>query len=107
MFLTCPVSASFLAAKASGESKKLTNRTSLLAALTNDKRIYSETVSPCFARLALARSLMSGVTRVDATSWLRTCLVYFKNYLQEGQYNHLKTAVKGTFTIFPKSPTFV
>ncbi|RJF34855.1 ImpB/MucB/SamB family protein, partial [Oenococcus oeni] len=27
---------------------------------------------------------------------LRTCLVSFKNYLQEGQYNHLKTAVKGT-----------
>ena len=38
---------------------------------------------------------------------LRTCLVSFKNYLQEGQYNHLKTAVKGTFTVFPKSPTFV
>ncbi|MCT4395345.1 DNA topoisomerase, partial [Lacticaseibacillus paracasei] len=31
---------------------------------------------------------------------LRTCLVSFKNYLQEGQYNHLKTAVKGTFTVF-------
>ncbi|MCT3356464.1 poly(glycerol-phosphate) alpha-glucosyltransferase, partial [Lacticaseibacillus paracasei] len=29
---------------------------------------------------------------------LRTCLVSFKNYLQEGQYNHLKTAVKGAFT---------
>ncbi|RJF34856.1 ImpB/MucB/SamB family protein, partial [Oenococcus oeni] len=28
--------------------------------------------------------------------WVRTCLVSFKNYLQEGQYNHLKTAVKGT-----------
>ncbi|RHX70402.1 ImpB/MucB/SamB family protein, partial [Lacticaseibacillus paracasei] len=26
---------------------------------------------------------------------MRTCLVSFKNYLQEGQYNHLKTAVKG------------
>jgi transposase len=38
---------------------------------------------------------------------VRTCLVSFKNYLQEGQYNHLKTAVKGTFTVFPKSPTFV
>ena len=38
---------------------------------------------------------------------LRTCLVSFKNYLQEGQYNHLKTAVKGAFTVFPKSPTFV
>jgi DNA polymerase V len=38
---------------------------------------------------------------------LRTCLVSFKNYLQEGQYNHLKTAVKGTFTVFPKSPIFV
>ncbi len=38
---------------------------------------------------------------------LRICLVSFKNYLQEGQYNHLKTAVKGTFTVFPKSPTFV
>ncbi|RND57009.1 hypothetical protein FAM18157_02831 [Lacticaseibacillus paracasei] len=38
---------------------------------------------------------------------IRTCLVSFKNYLQEGQYNHLKTAVKGTFTVFPKSPTFV
>ena len=38
---------------------------------------------------------------------LRTCLVSFKNYLQEGQYNYLKTAVKGTFTVFPKSPTFV
>ena len=70
MFLTCPVSASFLAAKASEESKKLTNRTSLLAALTNDKRIYSETVSPCFARLALARSLMSGVTRVEIVLFL-------------------------------------
>ncbi|SDA73687.1 hypothetical protein SAMN02983011_02461, partial [Lactobacillus kefiranofaciens] len=34
-------------------------------------------------------------------SGLRTCLVSFKNYLQEGQYNHLKTAVKGTFTVFP------
>ena len=41
------------------------------------------------------------------TGDLRTCLVSFKNYLQEGQYNHLKTAVKGTFTVFPKSPTFV
>ncbi|OIK55781.1 ImpB/MucB/SamB family protein [Oenococcus oeni] len=39
--------------------------------------------------------------------FFRTCLVSFKNYLQEGQYNHLKTAVKGTFTVFPKSPTFV
>ncbi|RNE23821.1 hypothetical protein FAM3257_00402 [Lacticaseibacillus paracasei] len=38
---------------------------------------------------------------------LRICLVSFKNYLEEGQYNHLKTAVKGTFTVFPKSPTFV
>ncbi len=38
---------------------------------------------------------------------LRTCLVSFKNYLQEGQYHHLKTAVKGAFTVFPKSPTFV
>lgn len=38
---------------------------------------------------------------------VRTCLVSFKNYLQEGQYNHLKTAVKGAFTVFPKSPTFV
>ncbi|RND61108.1 hypothetical protein FAM18123_01965 [Lacticaseibacillus paracasei] len=38
---------------------------------------------------------------------LRICLVSFKNYLQEGQYNHLKTAVKGAFTVFPKSPTFV
>jgi hypothetical protein len=38
---------------------------------------------------------------------IRTCLVSFKNYLQEGQYNHLKTAVKGAFTVFPKSPTFV
>ncbi|KGH52542.1 ImpB/MucB/SamB family protein, partial [Oenococcus oeni S23] len=28
--------------------------------------------------------------------FFRTCLVSFKNYLQEGQYNHLKTAVKGT-----------
>ncbi|WP_423492983.1 hypothetical protein [Lacticaseibacillus paracasei] len=42
-----------------------------------------------------------------ASRVLRTCLVSFKNYLQEGQYNHLKTAVKGTFTVFPKSPTFV
>ncbi|AJF17238.1 Recombinase (plasmid) [Lactiplantibacillus plantarum subsp. plantarum P-8] len=41
------------------------------------------------------------------TNLIRTCLVSFKNYLQEGQYNHLKTAVKGTFTVFPKSPTFV
>ncbi|MEY4715908.1 BrxA family protein [Lacticaseibacillus paracasei] len=41
------------------------------------------------------------------TGDLRTCLVSFKNYLQEGQYNHLKTAVKGAFTVFPKSPTFV
>ncbi|KRM39220.1 protein TrsI, topoisomerase 1A-like protein [Lentilactobacillus parafarraginis DSM 18390 = JCM 14109] len=38
---------------------------------------------------------------------LGTRLVSFKNYLQEGQYNHLKTAVKGAFTVFPKSPTFV
>jgi len=38
---------------------------------------------------------------------LRTCLVSFKNYLQEGQYHHLKTAVKGAITVFPKSPTFV
>ena len=38
---------------------------------------------------------------------VRTCLVSFKNYLQEGQYNHLKIAVKGAFTVFPKSPTFV
>ncbi|MCK2082325.1 nucleotidyltransferase, partial [Lacticaseibacillus casei] len=30
---------------------------------------------------------------------LRTRLVSFKNYLQEGQYNHLKTAVKGAFTV--------
>ena len=41
------------------------------------------------------------------TNLIRTCLVSFKNYLQEGQYNHLKTAVKGTFTVFPKSSTFV
>ncbi|MCT4386084.1 hypothetical protein EFT54_12855 [Lacticaseibacillus paracasei] len=25
----------------------------------------------------------------------------------DGQYNHLKTAVKGTFTVFLKSPIFV
>ncbi|RXS50885.1 ImpB/MucB/SamB family protein, partial [Lacticaseibacillus rhamnosus] len=25
---------------------------------------------------------------------MRTCLASFKNYVQEGQYNHLKTAVK-------------
>ena len=76
MFLACPVSASFLAAKASGESKKLTNRTSLLAALTNDKRIYSETVSPCFARLALARSLMSGVTRVEIVLFFNNSITH-------------------------------
>ncbi|MCT3320492.1 ImpB/MucB/SamB family protein, partial [Lacticaseibacillus paracasei] len=43
--------------------------------------------------------------RVPPHAWadcqLRTCLVSFKNYLQEGQYNHLKTAVKGAFTVFP------
>ena len=47
------------------------------------------------------------LSTVDSKQDLRTCLVSFKNYLQEGQYNHLKTAVKGTFTVFPKSPTFV
>ena len=46
-------------------------------------------------------------TPTPNTKTLRTRLVSFKNYLQEGQYNHLKTAVKGTFTVFPKSPTFV
>ena len=47
------------------------------------------------------------IKRQLKTPPLRTCLVSFKNYLQEGQYNHLKTAVKGAFTVFPKSPTFV
>ncbi|KAA1039206.1 ImpB/MucB/SamB family protein, partial [Lacticaseibacillus paracasei] len=28
---------------------------------------------------------------MQLTMLLRTCLVSFKNYLQEGQYNHLKT----------------
>ena len=51
--------------------------------------------------------LMHGRTTIVIAHRLRTCLVSFKNYLQEGQYNHLKTAVKGAFTVFPKSPTFV
>ena len=51
--------------------------------------------------------LMLMIFSVFDGNLLRTCLVSFKNYLQEGQYNHLKTAVKGTFTVFPKSPTFV
>ncbi|RNE03614.1 hypothetical protein [Lacticaseibacillus paracasei] len=49
----------------------------------------------------------NGKSLSQLTDLLRTCLVSFKNYLQEGQYNHLKTAVKGAFTVFPKSPTFV
>jgi hypothetical protein len=61
-------------------------------ARTNDVAFFSMASTPSFFEL-------------NAT--LRTCLVSFKNYLQEGQYNHLKTAVKGTFTVFPKSPTFV
>ncbi|EPD03886.1 hypothetical protein Lpp70_14195, partial [Lacticaseibacillus paracasei subsp. paracasei Lpp70] len=32
---------------------------------------------------------------VKSLGRLRTCLVSFEKYLQEGQYNHLKTAVKG------------
>ncbi len=50
---------------------------------------------------------ISQKTPTPNTKTLRTRLVSFKNYLQEGQYNHLKTAVKGAFTVFPKSPTFV
>ncbi|RKW78655.1 hypothetical protein D9C00_13430 [Lacticaseibacillus paracasei] len=40
--------------------------------------------------------LISILFKYPSYFWiLRTCLVSFKNYLQEGQYNHLKTAVKG------------
>ncbi|MFT8729817.1 MAG: ATP-binding cassette domain-containing protein [Oenococcus oeni] len=52
-------------------------------------------------------TVILGPSGAGKSTLLRTCLVSFKNYLQEGQYNHLKTAVKGAFTVFPKSPTFV
>ncbi|MCT0950019.1 ImpB/MucB/SamB family protein [Weissella confusa] len=37
---------------------------------------------------------------------IRICLVSFKNYLQAGQYNHLKTAVKGAL-ILKKRTIFI